>query len=70
MGPPTGECLQRGYPVKEVLEVAEFAVNKLDCLRGLELVSPQAQRQWWYLGHPHPVAWQWPALHSCSRGEL
>ena len=43
MGTPLGECLQRGYLVREVLEVAKFKVNKLDCLRGLEPVSPQAQ---------------------------
>ena len=47
MGALLGEYLQRGYLVREVLEVVEFWVDDLDCLRGLEPVSPQAQMQWW-----------------------
>ena len=45
MGTPPGECLQRGCLEREVLEVIEFRVDEQDCLRGLELVSPQAQMQ-------------------------
>ena len=33
-------------------------------------MSHQAQMHLWYLGSPHPVAWQRPALCSCSKGEL
>ena len=47
MGAPPGECLQTGYLVREVLEVTEFQMDKLECLRGLELVSTKAQMQWW-----------------------
>ena len=47
MGAPPGEWLPRGYMVREVLEVVEVQVDKLDCLMGLELVSPQGQMQLW-----------------------
>ena len=67
MGTLLGECLQRGYPVREVLEVVEFWVDELDCLRGLELMSPQA---WMQQGCYHPVTQQWPSFHPCSRGGL
>ena len=67
MAAPLRSAYRRGYPVREVLEVVEFWVDELDCLRGLEPVSPQGQMQ---QEHPHPVAWQWPSFHSCSKGEL
>ena len=42
MGTSLGECLQRGYLVREVLEVVESLVDELDCLKGIEPVSLQA----------------------------
>ena len=48
MNTPVEECQQRGYPIREVLEEAEFQCDELDCplhcLRGPEPVSPPA----WY----------------------
>ena len=44
-GSPLGECQQKGYMVNEVLEEEEFQLDELDCLRGLELVSPLARVQ-------------------------
>ena len=70
MGALLGECQQRGYPVKEVLEEVESQFNELDCLWGLKPVSPLAQVQWWSLECPLPVAWWWPAHCSCSEEEL
>ena len=70
MGSHPRECQQRGYLVREVLEEAEFQLDELDCLRGPEPVSPLSQIQQWSLECPLSVAWQWPALHSYSEGEL
>ena len=67
-GHPTRGVPTKGISsMKDVVEVVEFWVDELDCLRGLELVSPQIQMQ---QGHPHPVAWQWPSFSSHSGGAL
>ena len=67
MGTLPGECLQRWYLIRKVLEMVDFWVDELNCLRDLEPVSPQA---WIQQGCPHPVGWQWPSFHSYNRWEL